>query len=151
MNKLLLAAILLFLFTTSLKAQSLGVSEFEFVAQKETVEKRCDALSAKGFIKEVSTPIRMVKKKFNKRQQFLFEEIITVTQDTVTYSFTDPKLYFDFKNTIDRTYKKIPVEGSDKIIFSRKHKEFVLYETNENRNGGEVRIYNFKFYLKNNG
>lgn len=148
MNKLLLGLTLL-CFTNSF-SQTFGKTEFEFLYNKQDVEKASDKINAKGFVKQGNaTPVKLIKKAFDKRSQTLFEEIITVTVDTLTYSFSDPKKYAKFKGEIDAALKKHDPEPNGSILFTSGRKNYILTETDEQRDGIPVHFYNFKYFKKN--
>ena len=135
------------LFAISINAQTFVAYEIENIYQKKTLDKKLVYLFDEGFVQENnagSSIIKLIKKKFNKRTQSFDKEIITMNNDTITYSLNDPKKYLKFKNSVLSDYGKnnINLSKSNKLVYNYKRKFIILKETEEQ----SEKFYNFSFY-----
>lgn len=148
--------ILFILLAYSLNAQKIGLQQFEYTCQLESLEKKSDFFMSKQFAKESSNKdsiVKFVKKIYIKRTQEFDLETITVFSDTITYSLQDPKKYATFKKTIESSYKRLQENESPKNTIIYRKKRFTIRLTekeitlqNPNR---PTTIYNFSISNNN--
>lgn len=147
----ILLSFLLTLTFSALTAQKIGLQQFEYTSQLESLERKCDFFMSKDFAKESSNKdsvIVFVKRIYIKRTRSFDEEVIKISNDGITYSLCDPKKYATFKKAIEAFYKRVSDDKNtiDKIVYVKKRFKIVLTETEhtlENQTK-PITIYNFK-------
>jgi len=148
MKKLFLLIILI---TLSSKAQTLEPFQLEKIYKLKTLEKKCDYLYEKGFVKESSNnsqEVKLIKKKFIKRTQDFEIEAVKILNDTIVYLLNDPKSYVKFKQKIDYYYKEEPKStNSLEINFKNRNEFFKVREIdNSKENNERSKFYSFTYF-----
>ncbi len=146
MKHFFICTLLLLVFST--KAQTISLLSFENILKNKSVDEKTDVLNSNGFVKENSKDksIRLVKRKFIKRTQSFDEEIFTISGDTISYSLNNPKMYINFKKEVERYYNKAETTSTEKTVFNKKTKTIILKESDEERETGIIKLYNFSLY-----
>lgn len=143
----------LFCITISVKAQTIGIQQLENVTNLKSIEEKCNFFYSKNFVKDISienSKTILVKKKFDKRLQNFDQEIITIENDTITYSLISPKKYIKLKEAIEYySYKKITNQSSidSKTYYEKKRFIVKLFESKViDETSKVVLFYNFSIY-----
>jgi hypothetical protein len=145
MKQLLLAAMLLFCFAAN--SQEITLSKLETLLSKDS-HYRNDYAAKQGFVQDADNPNRLSLKRFNKRQQMLFEEIVTYYPDSIVCSFNEPDKYTNFLYWLKNDYRK-NADNPKRTVFNYKWKgNYVvdLYDAEMTRPSGKSRFYHFKLY-----
>lgn len=151
MKKIILFSVF-YLFAVT-KAQSISLYDLEKIYKLETVEKKCDYLYVKGFVKEStneSREVKLVKKKFIKRTQDFEVEVVKISNDSIIYLLNNSKSYVKLKNNVDHYYKEEPKSSNSlDINFKNRNKIIRVREIdNLQENNERTKFYSFTYYLE---
>ena len=143
--------LLISLISLSAKSQALEPFQLEKIYKLNTLEKKCDFLYEKGFVKEStndSQVIKLIKKKFIKRTQDFEIEAVKISSDSVTYLLNNPKSYVKFKQKVDYYYKEEPKSVNSLDINFKNRNEFIrVREIDSSKENNEsAKFYSFTYF-----
>ena len=151
MKKIIFISFLIFCIT--LKSQSLHVYDFIKVYKIKTLEEKSDFLYKEKFTKDDSftqNGSSFIKKRFRGRTQEFDLEIIIISNNQITYSLSEPKAFYNFKNMISKIYQRNEQESNNIEIIYQKDKKsdykIKITETNITFQDSKRNLFNFICY-----